>query len=99
MKTKTFVLPDIGGEIAKIENQKLEPKEEAALKEILFQDFGVKGERHTISMNQLFKAYAPFLKRTLNHVVMESKVMIVDEQTGRICWMARKIFLMGCTKR
>ena len=77
-----FVLPDIGGEIAKIENQKLEPKEEAALKEKLFQDFSVKGER-IHSMNQLFKAYTLF-EKDVEYVVMDNKVMIVDEQTGRI---------------
>ena len=77
-----FVLPDIGVEIAKIENQKLEPKEEAALKEKLFQDFSVKGER-IHSMNQLFKAYTLF-EKDVEYVVMDNKVMIVDEQTGRI---------------
>ena len=77
-----FVLPDIGGEIAKIENQQLEPKEEAALKEQLFKDFSVKGER-IHSMNQLFKAYTLF-EKDIEYVVMENKVMIVDEQTGRI---------------
>ena len=77
-----FVLPDIGVEIAKIENQKLEPKEEAALKEKLFQDFSIKGER-IHSMNQLFKAYTLF-EKDVEYVVMDNKVMIVDEQTGRI---------------
>jgi preprotein translocase subunit SecA len=77
-----FVLPDIGGEIAKIENQQLEVKEEAALKEQLFQDFSIKGER-IHSMNQLFKAYTLF-EKDVEYVVMENKVMIVDEQTGRI---------------
>jgi preprotein translocase subunit SecA len=77
-----FVLPDIGGEIAKIENQKLEVKKEAALKEQLFQDFSEKGER-IHSMNQLFKAYTLF-EKDVEYVVMENKVMIVDEQTGRI---------------
>ncbi len=77
-----FVLPDIGGEIAKIENQQLEPKEEATLKEQLFKDFSVKGER-IHSMNQLFKAYTLF-EKDIEYVVMENKVMIVDEQTGRI---------------
>ena len=77
-----FVLPDIGTEIAHIENQELSPKEEAAKKEVLFKDFGIKGERiHT--MNQLFKAYTLFEKDT-EYVVMDNKVMIVDEQTGRI---------------
>ncbi len=77
-----FVLPDIGGEIAKIENQQLEVKDEAALKEQLFQDFSVKSER-IHSMNQLFKAYTLF-EKDVEYVVMENKVMIVDEQTGRI---------------
>ena len=77
-----FVLPDIGGEIAKIENQQLEVKKEAALKEKLFQDFSEKGER-IHSMNQLFKAYTLF-EKDVEYVVMENKVMIVDEQTGRI---------------
>ena len=77
-----FVLPDIGTEIAKIENQALKPEQEAAEKEMLFKDFGVKSERiHT--MTQLFKAYTLFEKDT-EYVVMENKVMIVDEQTGRI---------------
>ncbi len=77
-----FVLPDIGTNIAKIEAEGLSPEEEAAKKEILFKDFSVKSERiHT--MNQLFKAYTLFEKDT-EYVVMDNKVMIVDEQTGRI---------------
>ncbi|MEK9614051.1 MAG: preprotein translocase subunit SecA [Flavobacteriaceae bacterium] len=77
-----FVLPDIGGEIAKIEVQELDPKKEAAQKEILFKDFDVKSER-IHSMNQLLKAYTLF-EKDVEYVVMENKVKIVDEQTGRI---------------
>jgi preprotein translocase subunit SecA len=77
-----FVLPDIGMEIAKIENSNLAPEQEASEKEVLFKDFGIKSERiHT--MTQLFKAYTLFEKDT-EYVVMDNKVMIVDEQTGRI---------------
>lgn len=77
-----FVMPDIGGEIAKIENQDLEIEKEAEIKEALFKDFTVKSERiHT--MSQLLKAYTLFEKDT-EYVVMDNKVMIVDEQTGRI---------------
>ena len=77
-----FVMPEIGIEIAKIENQNLPKQDEANLKEDLFKEFGVKSERiHTL--NQLLKAYALFEKDT-QYVVMENKVMIVDEQTGRI---------------
>ena len=77
-----FVMPDIGGEIAKIENQQLEIEKEAEQKEALFKDFAVKSERiHT--MSQLLKAYTLF-EKDVEYVVMESKVLIVDEQTGRI---------------
>ncbi|WP_340063731.1 preprotein translocase subunit SecA [Ascidiimonas aurantiaca] len=77
-----FIMPDIGSEIAKIESQELPIEEEAALKEELFRDFGVKSERiHT--MNQLLKAYTLF-EKDVEYVVMDNKVMIVDEQTGRI---------------
>ncbi|WP_019670230.1 preprotein translocase subunit SecA [Eudoraea adriatica] len=77
-----FVMPDIGSEIAKIENQNLEIEKEAAAKEELFKDFAVKSERiHT--MSQLLKAYTLF-EKDVEYVVIDNKVMIVDEQTGRI---------------
>ncbi|WP_179335349.1 preprotein translocase subunit SecA [Winogradskyella costae] len=77
-----FVMPEMGIEIAKIENKGLSSEEEANLKEDLFRDFNVKSERiHTL--NQLLKAYALFEKDN-QYVVMDNKVMIVDEQTGRI---------------
>ena len=77
-----FVLPDIGSEIVKIESQELDIKKEAELKEVLFKEFDVKSER-IHSMNQLLKAYTLF-EKDVEYVVMENKVKIVDEQTGRI---------------
>ena len=77
-----FVMPEIGVEIAKIEAKGLSKEQEAEEKEDLFRDFGIKSERiHTL--NQLLKAYALFEKDN-QYVVMDNKVMIVDEQTGRI---------------
>ena len=77
-----FILPEIGLEIAKIEKAGLSTEDEAEQKEVLFKDFNVKSERiHTLS--QLLKAYALFEKDN-QYVVMDNKVMIVDEQTGRI---------------
>ena len=77
-----FVMPEIGTEIAEIEKKGLSKEEEVAAKEELFRDFSVKSERiHT--MNQLLKAYTLFEKDD-QYVVMDNKVMIVDEQTGRI---------------
>ena len=77
-----FVLPDIGVEIADIESQNLPIEEEAKLKEKLLQDFTVKSERiHTL--NQLLKAYTLF-EKDVEYVLIDNKVLIVDEQTGRI---------------
>ena len=77
-----FVLPDIGTEIARIEKLNLEKDAEAEAKEKLFQDFSVKSERiHTLT--QLLKAYTLF-EKDVEYVIMDNKIMIVDEQTGRI---------------
>ena len=77
-----FIMPEIGIEISKIEEKGLSKEEEAKEKDELYRDFSIKSERiHTI--NQLLKAYALF-EKDIQYVVMENKVMIVDEQTGRI---------------
>ncbi len=77
-----FIMPEMGTEISKIENQNLSKEEEAEKKEELYRDFAVKSERiHTL--NQLLKAYTLFEKDD-EYVVIDNKVMIVDEQTGRI---------------
>ena len=77
-----FVMPEIGMEIAKIEKEGLSKEDEAKKKEDLYKDFSVKSERiHTL--NQLLKAYTLF-EKDIQYVVMNNKVMIVDEQTGRI---------------
>jgi len=77
-----FVLPDIGTEIARIEKLSLEKDAEAEEKEKLFQDFSIKSERiHTLT--QLLKAYSLF-EKDVEYVIMDNKILIVDEQTGRI---------------
>jgi len=77
-----FILPDIGAEIAELEKSTLAEKEKLEKKNELLSDFSAKSERvHTI--NQLLKAYALFEKDT-EYVIMDNKVKIVDEQTGRI---------------
>ena len=77
-----FVLPDIGTEIANIEKQNLDKEEEAERREELYRDFSVKSERiHTLT--QLLKAYTLF-EKDVEYVIMDNKIMIVDEQTGRI---------------
>ncbi len=77
-----FIMPDMGMEISRIEQQQLSKEEEALKKEELYRDFGVKSERiHT--MTQLLKAYTLFEKDD-EYIVVDNKVKIVDEQTGRV---------------
>ncbi len=77
-----FVLPDIGVKIGEIDATEISPEEKASQKDELYKDFSVKSERiHT--MNQLLKAYTVF-EKDVEYVVIDNKVMIVDEQTGRI---------------
>src|SRR5690554_5580383 len=82
MDDNFFIMPDIGTEIAHIEKSGGTSEEITEKKTELFRDFGVKSERiHTLT--QLLKAYTLFEKDT-EYVVVDNKVMIVDEQTGRI---------------
>ncbi|MCL1821927.1 MAG: preprotein translocase subunit SecA [Prolixibacteraceae bacterium] len=77
-----FILPDMGAEIAELENSSLSNEEVQEKKDELMQDYAVKSERvHTI--NQLLKAYTMF-EIDVEYVVIDNKVKIVDEQTGRI---------------
>ncbi|MGM0503418.1 MAG: preprotein translocase subunit SecA [Bacteroidota bacterium] len=79
---KFFVLPDIGSEVAELEKSEMKESEKISTKDKLLQDYAVKSERiHTI--NQLLKAYTLF-EKDIEYVVIDNKVKIVDEQTGRI---------------
>ncbi|MCH7401501.1 preprotein translocase subunit SecA [Belliella kenyensis] len=78
-----FILPDIGVEIAEMEkNPDLDDTEKLIRKEEIIKDYGVKAQRiHTV--NQLLKAYCMFEKDT-EYILVDGKVKIVDEQTGRV---------------
>lgn len=77
-----FVLPDIGVQMAQIEHESGADEEKQVKKDELLQNYAVKSERvHTV--NQLLKAYCLF-DRDDEYVVIDNKVKIVDEQTGRI---------------
>ena len=77
-----FILPDIGSQLSELEGSDLPDEEKAAKKDELLQNYAIKSERvHTI--NQLLKAYALFDKDD-EYVVIDNKVKIVDEQTGRV---------------
>ncbi len=77
-----FILTDVGSEVAAIEKSGASAEEKAKRKDEVLRDFGIKSERvHTV--NQLIRAYALY-EKDVEYVVMNGKVMIVDEQTGRI---------------
>lgn len=77
-----FVLPDIGSELAEIEKSSIPHEEKTQRKDALLQDYAIKADR-IHSVQQLLKAYTLFDK-DVEYVVMDGKVKIVDEQTGRI---------------
>ena len=78
-----FVLPDIGSELAAIDNEvSSDADKKLHKKESVLNDYAVKADRiHTVQ--QLLKAYTLFDK-DVEYVVLDGAVKIVDEQTGRI---------------
>jgi preprotein translocase subunit SecA len=80
--TSFFILPDIGSEIAEISKSNMSEADQLLKKNELLQDYELKSDRvHTVT--QLLKAYSLF-EIDVEYVVMDNKIKIVDEQTGRI---------------
>jgi preprotein translocase subunit SecA len=77
-----FVMPDIGDEIAKLQKLNLEKETYLEQKDVLVREYSIKSER-IHSINQLLKAYTLFEKE-VEYVILDGKVKIVDESTGRI---------------
>jgi preprotein translocase subunit SecA len=79
---KQYMLTDVGAEIAELEKQNLSEQQISEKKMEILRDYAIQSDRvHTI--NQLLKAYTMF-ERDVEYVVMDNKIKIVDEQTGRI---------------
>lgn len=78
-----FVLPDVGSEIAEVENDTaLSAEEKQQRKDDIMTNYSIKSERvHTV--NQLLKAYTLF-EKDVDYIIDNNEVKIVDEQTGRI---------------
>ena len=77
-----FVMPDVGAEIAELEQQNLSNDEKVLRKAELMRNFSEKSERlHTV--RQLLKAYTLF-EKDKDYIIQDNKVKIVDEQTGRV---------------
>ena len=79
---KFFILPNIGEEIAEIEKTVKDENEKLQRKDEMIQNYAVKSER-VLTVSQLLKAYTLF-EKDVEYVVIDNKVKIVDEQTGRI---------------
>ncbi|MBR0076940.1 MAG: hypothetical protein IJP72_00900, partial [Bacteroidales bacterium] len=81
-EAKLFIMPEIGTELSILEHENLDPKEKAERKAEIYRNFSVASERiHTVQ--QLLRAYTMFRKDD-EYVIIDNKVKIVDEQTGRI---------------
>ncbi len=77
-----FVLPDLSISLNNLKNEGLDQDTYMVKKDAIIRDYSIKSDRiHSIS--QLLKAYALFEKE-VEYVIMDGKVKIVDEQTGRI---------------
>jgi preprotein translocase subunit SecA len=77
-----FILPDVGAEIADLDKMQISETELMEKKNNLIRNFSIKSERlHTV--HQLLKAYTLF-EKDVEYVIIENKIKIVDEQTGRI---------------
>ncbi|MEG1998769.1 MAG: preprotein translocase subunit SecA, partial [Bacteroidales bacterium] len=77
-----FVMPDIGAQLSELENENITAAEKQEKKDALLQEYAIKQER-THTVHQLLKAYTLF-NNDEEYVVIDNKVKIVDEQTGRI---------------
>ena len=81
-ETDFYILPDIAAELAMLDKGSEDAKEKAINKAEILRNYSIKSERvHTV--NQLLKAYALF-EKDVEYVIMDNKVKIVDEQTGRV---------------
>lgn len=84
MEKDFFILPDLGTEISKFENDNtLSESEKIKRKDTLYQRYSESSDRiHTI--HQLLKAYTLFEKDDEYVITEEGKIAIVDEFTGRV---------------
>ena len=81
-EAKMFIMPDVGAQIAELEKENLTSDEKLARKEEIYNNYAIASDRiHTV--HQLLKAYTMFDK-DVEYVIIDNKVKIVDEQTGRI---------------
>ncbi len=84
MEKDFFILPDLGTEVSKFENDtEISEEEKLKRKDALYKKYSESSDRiHTI--HQLLKAYTLFEKDDEYVITEEGKIAIVDEFTGRV---------------
>ena len=80
---KFFILPEIGTELNRLERDgTVDEAAKFQRKEEIIRDYQIKSQRiHSVS--QLLKAYTLF-EKDVEYIIVDGKVKIVDEQTGRV---------------
>jgi preprotein translocase subunit SecA len=78
-----FVIPDIATEMSALEGDKNMPEKEKQLKKDRYNMLYAERSDRIHTITQLLRAYSLY-EKDVEYVVQDSKVMIVDEFTGRI---------------
>jgi preprotein translocase subunit SecA len=79
---EAFVLPDIAGEVGRIEkDHEMTAEEKLKARRHIEVEYALKSEKLNI-VHQLLKAHALY-EKDVNYVVQDGQVLIVDEFTGR----------------
>jgi preprotein translocase subunit SecA len=76
-----FILPDMATRLGQIAKG-LDETDRIAQKDALIQEYSEKSQRIHV-VNQMLKAYTLF-EKDVEYIIHEGKILIVDEQTGRV---------------
>ena len=77
-----FIIPDLNMVMHQLDALKLPKDELLQRKDDFIRDYSIKTER-IHSVNQLLKSYTLF-EKDVDYIIVEGKIKIVDEQTGRV---------------
>jgi preprotein translocase subunit SecA len=77
-----FVMIDMGGEYAKIDQNKGLSEEDKVQKKIAIGDEDMKRKERAHNLRQLLRAHL-LMEKDVDYIVQEGKIVIIDENTGR----------------
>ena len=81
--SENFIIPDLGEEFHKIDQNKSFTSKEKIQKKEEVQSLHAERSDRIHAINQLLKAYTLF-EKDVDYIVQDKKVLIIDEHTGRI---------------